>query len=643
MHVKRAVVVAEDIRFFAHGGVDLDEVEDALERAVERKELPRGASTITQQLAKNLWLTPSRSPLRKGREAILAWQLERTLTKRRILELYLNVAEFGPGCYGVEAAARRYFGKSAADVTPLEAAQLAASLPNPRVWHPGSTGRAYQAYVSPDPPARRARRLARSAPLTGRRQRLMPRIGRVEPPSDRTTAVSTSSGVSGQTGPPGPTTSPSVPDTRRARGARPAPPPPGARHGGLLGSSPPSAADAEPRVTVHERRQVGARRPAHHVDGPGRHPPEGHRAGDVDHSQRRPAVEGGQHRPVVRLEELGVGRRPERGLGGRVDRVEHAGQTLGEAELGEPDLGLGERPQGVADEPRPLPEMGGEPAAPQARRHGRGRGEHHDHRGVPDPAVEPHPDERLHDVSVAGRRRGIERPDRPPVLGPGHGAAGAGTAPVGPGGLGLHAAPGLGGIAGRRHHGQEVRPVPVVEAERRLGQGRGRAIRRRESIARRHRGGGPRARAGPRRGGGRDGSGTPSAGMLARVDLGENLAYAFRSEVRCHLPHHVVRGTGGFPDMTRFSVRWAVPVLAGVALLVAGCDSPPEAEKKAADAAIAAAKSAGADQYAGPCLQGGDRSPAAGRELHGREEVQGGEGGVRARQGPGRRRRPRPP
>jgi monofunctional glycosyltransferase len=146
--VKRAVVVAEDIGFFAHGGVDLDEVEDALERAVERKELPRGASTITQQLAKNLWLTPSRSPFRKGREAILAWQLERMLTKRRILELYLNVAEFGSGCYGVEAAAHRYFGKSAADVGPLEAAQLAASLPNPRAWHPGSTGRAYQAHVA---------------------------------------------------------------------------------------------------------------------------------------------------------------------------------------------------------------------------------------------------------------------------------------------------------------------------------------------------------------------------------------------------------------------------------------------------------------------------------------------------------------
>jgi monofunctional biosynthetic peptidoglycan transglycosylase len=148
IHIKRAVVVAEDIRFFAHGGVDLDEVEDALGRAVERKALPRGASTITQQLAKNLWLTAAWSPLRKAREAILAWQLERTLTKRRILELYLNVAEFGPGCYGVEAAARRYFARSAGDVGPVEAAQLAASLPNPRAWHPGSTSRAYQAYVA---------------------------------------------------------------------------------------------------------------------------------------------------------------------------------------------------------------------------------------------------------------------------------------------------------------------------------------------------------------------------------------------------------------------------------------------------------------------------------------------------------------
>jgi monofunctional biosynthetic peptidoglycan transglycosylase len=156
--LKRAVLVAEDIRFFAHGGIDLDEVGDAFERAVERKALPRGASTITQQLAKNLWLTPSRNPLRKAREAVLAWQIEQTLSKRRILELYLNVAEFGPGCYGAEAAARRYFGKAAADVGPAEAAQLAASLPNPRLWHPGSTSRAYHAHVM-----RIARRVERAS------------------------------------------------------------------------------------------------------------------------------------------------------------------------------------------------------------------------------------------------------------------------------------------------------------------------------------------------------------------------------------------------------------------------------------------------------------------------------------------------
>ena len=146
--LKRAVVVGEDINFFGHGGVDLTEIEDSLERAVERKTLPRGASTITQQLAKNLWLTSSRSPLRKLREVVLAWQLERTLSKRRILELYLNVVEFGSGIYGAEAAARRYFGLAAAAIGPLEAAQLAASLPNPHAWHPGSPNRAYQAHVA---------------------------------------------------------------------------------------------------------------------------------------------------------------------------------------------------------------------------------------------------------------------------------------------------------------------------------------------------------------------------------------------------------------------------------------------------------------------------------------------------------------
>ena len=147
-HVKRAVVVAEDISFFSHRGFDLGEMKKALEEAVEEGELPRGASTITQQLAKNLWLSPSRNPLRKVKEAVLTWQLERSLGKRRVLELYLNVVELGPGVYGVGAASRRYFGKAAADLGESEAAQLAASLPRPSAWHPGVASPAYQRYVA---------------------------------------------------------------------------------------------------------------------------------------------------------------------------------------------------------------------------------------------------------------------------------------------------------------------------------------------------------------------------------------------------------------------------------------------------------------------------------------------------------------
>jgi monofunctional biosynthetic peptidoglycan transglycosylase len=146
--LKRAVLVAEDIGFFSHTGFALAEIQSALEDAVRDRELPRGASTITQQLAKNLWLSPSRSPLRKAREALLTWQLERALSKRRILELYLNVAEFGPGVYGVGAASQRYFGKAAADLDESEAAQLAGSLPNPAAWHPGHGSAAYRRHVA---------------------------------------------------------------------------------------------------------------------------------------------------------------------------------------------------------------------------------------------------------------------------------------------------------------------------------------------------------------------------------------------------------------------------------------------------------------------------------------------------------------
>ena len=147
-NVKRAVLVAEDINFFTHHGFDWGEIKHVIEESLGDRETARGASTISQQLVKNLWLSPGRNPLRKAKEAILTWQLERALPKRRILELYLNVVELGPGIYGVGPAARTYFGKPAADLNEEEAARLAASLPRPRSWHPGSTSRAYQRYAA---------------------------------------------------------------------------------------------------------------------------------------------------------------------------------------------------------------------------------------------------------------------------------------------------------------------------------------------------------------------------------------------------------------------------------------------------------------------------------------------------------------
>ena len=142
--LKRAVIVSEDMRFFSHNGFDDAEIRAALQDAWEEKTLPRGASTITQQVAKNLWLSGSYNPLRKVKEAILTKQLEKNLPKRRILEIYLNVAEFGEGIYGAEAAARHYYGKSAAGLTERQAAELASALPRPRSWHPGVKSRAYQ-------------------------------------------------------------------------------------------------------------------------------------------------------------------------------------------------------------------------------------------------------------------------------------------------------------------------------------------------------------------------------------------------------------------------------------------------------------------------------------------------------------------
>jgi monofunctional biosynthetic peptidoglycan transglycosylase len=146
--LKLAVVVAEDIDFFSHRGFATAEMKKALAEAWEERELPRGASTITQQLAKNLWLSPSRNPWRKAKEALLTRALEDRLSKRRILELYLDVVEFGPGVWGAEAAARRYFGKSAAALSAREAAALAAALPRPASWHPGVAAKGYARAVA---------------------------------------------------------------------------------------------------------------------------------------------------------------------------------------------------------------------------------------------------------------------------------------------------------------------------------------------------------------------------------------------------------------------------------------------------------------------------------------------------------------
>ena len=133
--LRRAVVNSEDARFFQHDGVDLIETEEALSKAVDDGKLGRGASTITQQLAKNLWLGEERTLWRKLREAILAGRLE-DLGKPRILELYLNLAEWGDGIYGAEAAARIWFRKPALLLSPEESAVLAAMLPAPRKRNP---------------------------------------------------------------------------------------------------------------------------------------------------------------------------------------------------------------------------------------------------------------------------------------------------------------------------------------------------------------------------------------------------------------------------------------------------------------------------------------------------------------------------
>ncbi len=135
-NLTRAVLVAEDDLFWQHEGLDLDQLQESLAQDWARGRLTRGGSTITQQLAKNLYLSPSKNPLRKLRELVIARRLEVELKKARILELYLNVIEWGDGIYGAEAAARAYFGVSASELSPQQAALLAAAIVNPRLLNP---------------------------------------------------------------------------------------------------------------------------------------------------------------------------------------------------------------------------------------------------------------------------------------------------------------------------------------------------------------------------------------------------------------------------------------------------------------------------------------------------------------------------
>jgi monofunctional biosynthetic peptidoglycan transglycosylase len=158
--LKRAVLVAEDDAFFQHEGVDFEQLQESLEIDWKRGTFTRGASTITQQLAKNLYLSPSKDPLRKLRELIIARRLEAELKKARILELYLNVIEWGDGIYGAEAAARTYFQSPASLVTPREAALLAGAIINPRQLNPARP----------------------NARLLRRQQLILRRMGAVSPP-----------------------------------------------------------------------------------------------------------------------------------------------------------------------------------------------------------------------------------------------------------------------------------------------------------------------------------------------------------------------------------------------------------------------------------------------------------------------------
>ena len=140
-YLMKAVIIAEDDKFWSHEGFDFEAMQKALEKDIKKKKFQAGGSTISQQLAKNLYLSPAKDPIRKIKEAILTWRLERQLTKRRIVELYLNAAEWGDGVFGIEAAAQNHYGKHASELNAHEAAELASVLPSPRRYKPNGASR----------------------------------------------------------------------------------------------------------------------------------------------------------------------------------------------------------------------------------------------------------------------------------------------------------------------------------------------------------------------------------------------------------------------------------------------------------------------------------------------------------------------
>lgn len=135
-YLVKAVLIAEDDKFWKHEGFDFEAIQKAIEKDIQAKKFKFGGSTVTQQLAKNLYFSPEKSFFRKIGEALITWRMEKILSKRRILELYLNVVEWGDGIFGIEAGSRHYFGKPSSELTPEEAARLASVLPNPKKYNP---------------------------------------------------------------------------------------------------------------------------------------------------------------------------------------------------------------------------------------------------------------------------------------------------------------------------------------------------------------------------------------------------------------------------------------------------------------------------------------------------------------------------